>query len=411
VKKNGYKIIPNQELLGIGMGNLIGSFFKSYPITGSFSRSVVAHIAGSRSPLFNVITSIVVVFTVLLLTHVLYYIPYCVLAAVIIVGAWQLFEYKILIELWYLSKRDLLCYVSAWMLVSFLGIETGLLLAIAISMVLILLRVAVPHTAILGKFPGSKDTYRSVKRFPGCITYEGLVIFRFDQALFFANKNSFRRQIRRIIKRNSNIKAILVDCCGISFLDSSGVLALREIKGLLKKDNVILLFASLIGPVRTLFKRSGLVGEFGREYFFWHIHEGVSYYKRVINPKLKKVADIENANYSALIFEKEEQKRKSLRRKEGEEATLIQTSTRDPLLVNQTETPPNEEDSDSQADTNQEESNVQVEKSPKDEESNAQTQTPPNKEESSIQAEPAFDDDSATETIELKSFSSKDLDQ
>ncbi len=170
-EKFKYKIRANRELIALGLANFVGSFFSAYPVTGSFSRTAVNANAGAKTPLsgtsnwfqleavvtissVGVFAAILVALSALFLTKIIYYIPTCILAAVIVVAVSNLFDYEIAIELWRVNKKDLFVLIVAFVATLALGVEIGIVLAVVTSLGIIVQRIAFPRVTLLVKMTG-----------------------------------------------------------------------------------------------------------------------------------------------------------------------------------------------------------------------------------------------------------------
>lgn len=163
--KHGYELNVNQELFGVGLANLIGSCFSSYAVTGSFSRSAVNNESGAKSTVASVVTALMVLAALLLLSEPLYYLPKCTLAAIVISSVINLVDIEEAKFLWKVHNRDLLLWFAACFGTLLLGVELGIAVSVSASLACVIYETAQPHTAILGRIPGT-DVYRSVRQYP-----------------------------------------------------------------------------------------------------------------------------------------------------------------------------------------------------------------------------------------------------
>lgn len=184
--RNGYEICPNQELFGLGISNVFGSAFSSSPVAGSFSRSAVMNESGAKSGLSGIVIFILISGALLFLTPIFTDIPDCSLAAIVISAVIGLLDYDEAIFLWRVAKRDLLLWTITCLVTLFFGIEVGVPVGVGFSLAFVLYESANPHTAILGRLPGT-TVYRNTKQYPDAYTYDGIVIIRVDAPMYFAN--------------------------------------------------------------------------------------------------------------------------------------------------------------------------------------------------------------------------------
>ncbi|XP_021295781.1 sulfate transporter 4.1, chloroplastic-like isoform X2 [Herrania umbratica] len=193
--KNGYELDSNQELFGLGVANIFGSFFSAYPTTGSFSRSAVNHESGAKTGLSGIVTGIIMGCALLFLTPLFEYIPQCALAAIVISAVISLVDYEEAIFLWRVDKKDFLLWTITSTTTLFLGIEIGVLVGVGVSLAFVIHESANPHIAVLGRLPGT-TVYRNIQQYPEAYTYNGIVIVRIDAPIYFANISYIKDRLR-----------------------------------------------------------------------------------------------------------------------------------------------------------------------------------------------------------------------
>ena len=274
-KHKDYKLDANQELIGLGMANIIGSFFKSYPVTGGFSRTAVNDQAGAKTTLASILSVILIVFSLFFLTPLFYYLPKTILASIIMVAVFGLIDFKEAKHLWQSDKRDFVMLFVSFIATLFLGIEQGIAIGVILSLAVMIFKSSRPHLAVLARIPGS-NVYRNVDRFDDLEDRDDVLILRFDAQLYFANIQYFREKIEELSsKMGDNLKAIVISAESINNIDSSAVHMLKDLISDLDKEGVKLVFASVIGPVRDIMKNSGLIDKFGNDRFYLNIQEAV----------------------------------------------------------------------------------------------------------------------------------------
>ena len=185
-KRGDHVVRPNQELFALGMSNVVGSLFQSYPVTGGFSRSAVNEQAGARTPLASIISAGLVTVVLVFLTPYFYHLPKAILAAVIIVAVVGLIDVRFIGKLFRESKVEFGLLMATFGLTIFLGMVEGIVGGIVLSILVLLYRAAYPHIAILGKVEGNQE-YRNIKRFDNLKTWPHVVILRLDAPLTFIN--------------------------------------------------------------------------------------------------------------------------------------------------------------------------------------------------------------------------------
>lgn len=276
LKHTDYKVIPNQEFIALGMGNLIGSFFQTYPATGGFSRTAVNNQSGAKTPLSFLISGSFVGLTLLFFTPVFYYLPEATLAAIIIVAVLGLIDFVIPKQLFKYSKKEFAVLNITLIITAAVGIKEGILTGVILSLGMLIYRSAKPHIAVLGKIPDT-HFYRNIKRFEGLlITSEAVLIVRFDAELYFANSQYFKDKLEEFVSKKGNLlKLIIIDGESISSIDSSGVYMLGEVITKYQRMNIDLAFTAMKGPVRDVLEKSDIVEKIGYQNCFLDIQEAV----------------------------------------------------------------------------------------------------------------------------------------
>jgi SulP family sulfate permease len=272
-----YTIKPNRELLSIGLANMIGSVFKSFPVSGGLSRSAFNEQSGARTGLAAIVTALLVILTLLFLTPLFYYLPNVVLAAIIIFTVYKLINLPEAKYLWKLDRKDFVMMLVTFLGTLFLGIGNGIAIGVLLSLAWIIYEASYPHFAELGRVPGTQ-AFRNIKRFQELDVEEGVLIFRFDAPLFFANIARFRDILFRYKSwRKEKLRAIVVDMESINAIDTTALRTLSDIMDEIKAENILLLFTEVKGPVRDKLQRSGLTQKLGADHFFITINDAVEY--------------------------------------------------------------------------------------------------------------------------------------
>ncbi len=275
--RHGYEVDANQELVALGVANIGGGFFRSYPVTGGFSRTAVNDQAGAQTGLASLLSAGVIALTLLFLTPLFYYLPRAILASIIMVAVFGLIDLKEARFLWHVKRKDFYLMLVAFLATLALGIEQGILVAVVVSLLLVIHRSAYPHIAVLGRLPGTTH-YRNVERYPEAITIPGVVIIRIDAALYFANIGFVKDFLRKLeLQAEEPIRAVIIDASGINDIDSSALHGLQEIIREYQERGILLYFARVKGPVMDTLKRAGIVDLLGKEAFFMEVHEAVEH--------------------------------------------------------------------------------------------------------------------------------------
>jgi SulP family sulfate permease len=273
-KHKDYEIDPNQELIALGAANLIGSFFKSYPGTGGFSRTAVNDQGGAKTGVAALVSAMLVGLTLMFLTPLFYYLPQGVLASMIMVAVYGLIDFDYPKVLWRTKKDEFLMLAVTFIVTLMVGIREGIFAGVALSLLAMVYRTTRPHVAVLGAFKESNE-YRNITRYEGLVVRPDVLILRYDASLYFANTNHFRDTIRQQLKQSKGAELIIVNAESIDSVDSSAAQMLKELYNELKGQGIILNFASVKGPVRDYFAQCGVTDLMGKDKFFLGVQAAI----------------------------------------------------------------------------------------------------------------------------------------
>jgi SulP family sulfate permease len=266
--KTRQRIDPNQELLGQGLANLVGSLSHSFPVSGSFSRSAVNLNANAKTGLSSVFASVIVLLTLLFLTPLLYHLPQAVLAAVIIMAVIGLINFSAIKHAWQVHKHDGIAAGVTFVatLVFAPHLDNGILLGAAVAILLFLYRSMKPRVARLGRY--TDGTLRDVKVHPEMLTSEHVVPVRFDGQLYFANMAYFEDAVLEATASKPAAKYVLIVGNGINNLDASGEDIVRQLHERLREYGITLVFSGLKKQVLDVMHRTGLFEDIGQARIF-----------------------------------------------------------------------------------------------------------------------------------------------
>ena len=298
-KHSNYKVIPNQELVALGLANVAGSFFQSYPTTGGFSRTAVNDQAGAKTLLASVISAMLIILTLLFLTPLFYNLPKSILAAVIMVAVFGLIDYKEAKNLWRSNRTDFFLLMATFFATLIFGIEKGIGTGVILSLAMVIYRTTKPHVAVLANVPGT-HFYRNIERFNTLIPKEEFLIFRFDAQIYFANTNYFKEKLEELVmKKKKKLKLIIIDGESINNIDSSGIHMLYEEIRKYKELKIDISLTGIKGPVRDALEKGGIMKQISYEKCFMSIQEAVDAYgesKRSKDIKKKHTTFIKQSN-------------------------------------------------------------------------------------------------------------------
>lgn len=279
-KHNSYQVKANQELVALGLSNMVGSLFQSYPATGGFARTAVNDESGAKTPMSSLVAALIIVLTLVFLTPLFYYLPKTVLAAIIIVSAYGLLDFSMPKNLLTFNVRDLVILNSTLLFTLFVGIKEGILFGIILSLAMLIYRSTKPHMAVLGQVPGT-HFYRNVDRFSDLIIEPEILVVRFDAQLYFANTNYFKDKLKEFVRgKSSELRLLIIDGESLNALDSSAIYALEETHDFFTAKGIIMAFSGLKGPVRDALVKSKLMDKIRFDHCFMSIQEAVDYYNQ-----------------------------------------------------------------------------------------------------------------------------------
>lgn len=266
-KHKDYTLDANQELMALGLANIVGSFFKSFPVTGGFSRTAVNDQAGAKTGFASIISASLIILTLLFFTSYFYYLPNSVLAAIIIVAVYGLIDFKEAKHLFHTDKMDFILFIIAAIGTLILGIEEGILVGVVVSLGVLIYRVSYPHFAELGILPDG-NAFRNRLRFNDASIKDEIIVMRFDAQLYFANINFFRDKVSNLISNRKNPKYFILDASPISSIDSSALHALHDVLDEMNSNGITFLGANFIGPVRDILSKAKIDTMIGKDHFF-----------------------------------------------------------------------------------------------------------------------------------------------
>ncbi|XP_076758787.1 prestin isoform X2 [Xylocopa sonorina] len=280
-QKLNYKINSNQELLAMGLSNIVGSFFSCMPVSASLSRSLIQQTVGGRTQIASLVSCAILLTILLWIGPFFEPLPRCVLASIIVVALKGMFQQaNQFIKFFKLSKSDTLIWISTFLMVVIVNIDIGLLAGIIISLAIILWQSLRPYTCLLGQLPNT-DLYLDISRCKMAIETPGIKIFHYCGALNFANISHFKSELYHLIGINpqkiidqktklresgiymnaddsedkQQLQCVIMDMSALSYIDSSGVIALNSVKREFQQIDVHFYLVSCTSPVFETIKK------------------------------------------------------------------------------------------------------------------------------------------------------------
>ena len=276
--RTGVNVDPNQEMVGLGAANLAAGFFQGFPISSSASRTPVAEAAGARTQLTGVVGALAVAMLLLAAPNLLQHLPAAALAAVVIAAAIGLFEVVDLMRIFRIQRGEFWLSIVCLVGVAVLGAIPGIGLAIVLAVIEFLWAGWRPHSAVLGRAEGVKG-YHDITRYPDARRIPGLVLFRWDAPLFFANAEFFREQVLDATATSPTpVHWLVVAAEPVTNVDVTAADTLAQLHETLRRAGIELCFAELKDPVKDKLKRFGLFEQFGEEFFFPTLGAAVTRY-------------------------------------------------------------------------------------------------------------------------------------
>jgi high affinity sulfate transporter 1 len=272
------EVDPDQELRALGAANLAAGLFQGFAISSSSSRTPVAVAAGARSQLTPLIGAVAIALLLLLAPGLLRDLPLPMLAAIVITAAVGLIDMAGVRYLYRVRRSEFVLWLAAFLGVALLGVLMGIFAAIVLSLADFVRRAWRPHDAVLGREDELKG-YHDIDRHPSARLIPGLLLYRFDAPLFFANAGYFRRRVRHLITDATHpVRWVVVAAEPITDIDTSAADTLRELLDELRQAHVTLAFAELKGPVKDRLQQYGLFDAVGADRFFPTVGTAVNGY-------------------------------------------------------------------------------------------------------------------------------------
>src|SRR5271156_5161945 len=255
--RTGQEINGNGEMIGIGAANLAAGLFQGFPVSTSGSRTAVAERAGAKTQFTGVTGAALIILMIVLVPGLFKNLPQPALAAVVITASLSLADIPGTVRLWRQRKAEFLLSIAAFLGVALLGVLPGIAIAVGLSILNVFRRAWRPYDTQLGRVEGLEG-YHDVHSYPEAKHLPGLVIYRFDGPLFFANAKTFRDEVRRLANTEPKPKWIVIAAEPVTDVDTTASDILEELDETLNAQGISLVFAELKDPVREKIERYGL---------------------------------------------------------------------------------------------------------------------------------------------------------
>jgi len=265
--RTGQEVNGNQEMIGIGAANLAAGLFQGFPVSTSASRTAVAERSGAKTQLTGITGAALIIVMIVLIPGLFRNLPQPALAAVVITASLSLADIPGVARLWRQRKAECLLSATAFLGVVLLGVLAGIAVAVGLSILNIFRQAWWPYNTVLGRVHGLKG-YHDVRSYPEARQLPGLVIYRFDAPLFFANVKTFRDEVRRLARADPPPSWIVIAAEPVTDVDTTASDVLTELDQELSAQGISLVFAELKDPVRRKIERYGLARTIEPRHFF-----------------------------------------------------------------------------------------------------------------------------------------------
>ena len=264
------RIVPDQELIGLGASNIAAAVSGGYPVTGGFARSIVNFDAGAATPAAGMLTALGIGLTALFFTPYLAYLPKATLAATIIVAVLSLVDFSILRRTWDYGVSDFAAVAITLFVTLAVGVETGVACGVLASLALHLYKTSRPHMAVVGEVPGTEH-YRNVDRHE-VITRGDILSLRIDESLYFANASFVESRIYALLEPRPEVRHVILMCTAVNEIDLSALEALESINRQLAERDIVLHLSEVKGPVMDVLRHTHFLHELTGKVFLSQHH-------------------------------------------------------------------------------------------------------------------------------------------
>jgi MFS superfamily sulfate permease-like transporter len=276
--RGGYEVDPDQELVALGAANIASGLFQGFAISSSSSRTPVAAEAGAKTQVTGLVGAAAIVVLLVAFPNLVQNLPSATLAAVVIAAAFSLVEIAGVRSLYRLRRSEFVLSMVCFLGVAVAGVIPGVFIAVGLALLSFIQRAWRPYDAVLGRIDG-QDGYHDVSRHPEAQRLPGLVLFRWDAPLFFANAGIFQDHVEHAIRKSPTpVRWVVVTAEPITDIDTTAADTVRELLDDLRDAGIRLCFAEMKGPVKDQLKRYELFAEIGPDSFFPTIETAVRRY-------------------------------------------------------------------------------------------------------------------------------------
>ena len=276
--RTGGEVDSNQEILALGAANAAAGLFSGFPVSSSMSRTPVAEAAGAKTQVTGLVGALSVALLLIAAPGLLSHLPHAALGAVVVAACLSLVEIRSVLRLYRLRRDEFVLSMACFLGVVLLGVIPGIFIAVSLSLLVFIWRAWQPYSAVMG-YVEALSSFHDISRHPEAKCIDGLVLFRWDAPLFFANAELFRRRVLRAVSHAPTpTRWVVVAAEPITDVDMTAAGVLDELDAALHAAGMDLCFAEMKGPVKDRLKRYGLFNRLGVENFFPTIEQAVEHY-------------------------------------------------------------------------------------------------------------------------------------
>lgn len=274
---------PNQELIALGVANVVGGLFRSYPVSASFSRSAAFRESGAKTQVSAIVSSVAILSVLLFLAplFMMYPLPKTLLSVVVIVSVMGLFKYSDMKLLARHNRTEFWICMATFFATLLINVQAGLTLGVVLSILMLIYKTTNPHMTELGSIEDGK-LFRNIKRFPHAYVRPDVLIFRFDAPLYYANKDFFVERLYSWIKKREGnterLRYVLLEAESINSIDATGLQMLSQVHSNLEGQGIHFCIANAIGPVRDAIKNSSFTQFVCENCMFTTVHDAINYF-------------------------------------------------------------------------------------------------------------------------------------
>jgi len=276
--RNGYTVNANHEFLALGVSNIAAGVSSGFAISGADSRTAVNSMVGGKSQLVGIIAALVIALILLFFTAPMAWIPQAALGAVLLMAGWGLIDIKAMRVIRKLSRFEFWLCVLTTLGVIGVGVLPGIIIAVLLAILRLLKSIYQPTDAVLGWVRGIEGQV-DISQYPQARTLQGLVVYRFDDAILFFNADYFKARLLEAVEREPEPRAVLFVAEAVTSIDVSGIVALREVRDTLLARGILLAIARPHGTFLRMLVRSGLARELEQRLLFASVRAGIRSYR------------------------------------------------------------------------------------------------------------------------------------